>query len=1362
MNPKKVTPLKNSKIKRKRKNKLLLLIAILAIIGIMGSLVWKRNEISKHILENYISRVVNADISLSSININGDGIYFQDLRVESQSELYYYLDTPKLNIDIDYTALLNRKDWLNEVVDSLYVEAPILSYKQHFIEEKASPKKRIRPKNEIQDSKKEKTPFDIRHYLRKANIVGAKVNADVIYQEYFGIRDNFSQANITFDNNRENNLSVDMLDNQLNPFLVSLSFDNIGLQSITLDVNGYNPDSLFVPVAKNLEVDLHGNAKLYFPRENDLHLTLALNSKTAKTTLFDMPLEVNNLNISGDSKSLQISPEETLFLGIPVLVRGSLINLFNKLEIEANAEVKEYQIGQTYNFMEGEVSGDIAVSGFAKDLYIYGNVVADSLDFNTLAITNFQATIAYQEQLEIFLNNAELDQNVLSGRGILHKNFISADLQIKNKEDSNITLQGDLLTKGIVLDGDSYFRLGVSDFTIGYNQLLLPPISGLVSLDKDRLKGTLANNNLLLNIDTDLSFEKSYASLEFIDYQANTSYTVLNEDIFSTINPLLNGMVVVNKNMDDIEADLDLEITAFSDKIYLPLKTNINWDIATNKMNISNQIINGKIFDNKTNMIADLSLNDFDELNLDLEINDDIIIQSKNLLSKERSFKLNVNQLSLSELRSYLPEELTKNYPKGFITFNFDYLWSDQLVKGDVIITGIEVAGFSGYGVEGIFEGSPDRICLNEFIIYNERQVLVNASGSLETTNGILANIDAVVNEINFTDYQSFIPLKGYLSAGVNFRYDSQEKEKYTIRFKGVGSDFNIADYDINDVYFNVLYSPQKFHVDNLYLSSLNYADMNIIGDFSYDLFKNEFIPSQERLYVKIDANAYRLLNKMIPKVFEDGNFDLSSELIIGIDEEGLVVYDGYINTQDSFLKVVDQPEIFDNIDITAEIENNKLDIKRFKLRAGDGYLTVANHISQDNDNFFIGSLVLGQFKIDTSQRGLLVHIPQYMAKTETALVKLSGTSNSYATVKGPFDDMKIDVEVNVSNASIIYPPGTENLLSIITSASKNTFSKKEKTPKKEETSANPLPFELDARLIVGENLKYVTYPTDISVNPNSYLKLKYDNSEWTVPDARFIAEDGTVTFLDTDFDVELVQVVINELDLSINGTFYKRVADGSTVTLKVSNEQSNQLGIDDLVLTLASDNPDDKTQAQAINRLRVTDSSYDIEQEDQNTLQNETILMLGSNVDNSFINNLFRPVETFFRRRLKLDYFNIRPGFVKNMVSSYVINDRTDQIQTGQTQEISDSELAQFSSSILLNNLTINLGRPVYKRLFFNYTGFFQETTDIGNRTKIIYDQDLQLRTNINYRTKMSYTYKLRPNSDNSHEIMLFHNINF
>ena len=1358
MTDSKVEIKKKKKKKRRRRHRRQIYIFLLLLIIFISTLLWKRNELTKYFLENFLTKIVNADISLSAIEINNKGIYFDDLKVESKSDVYYYLDTSHLAIDINYTSLFNTNIWLKEAIDSVYIESPTLSYRQSFGKENKSKK----TNHNIEIKSDNQSPFNINNYLRKANITDAQLTAEVVYGEYFGIRDSFSDADLSFDNKRDKTLIANMHDNKNNPFQVELKLDENGLNSIALNVNGYNPDSLYVPVARDLDVKLKGDAILQFVTNDGLYLGLNLESEYAKANIYDMALELDNLRIMGDSNNLSVLPKTSTFEGIPISVQGELINLFDELEIEAKAHIFRYQIGKTFTFMQGIVNAEVAVSGFADNLHITGQVNSDSLDFNSMAVTNINATLDYQEQFEINLLNAELDRNTLSGKGILHKNFISADLLIKNKEDSAITLQGNLLTKGIIIDGESYFRLKVSDFTIGYNQMLLPPISGLVYLDKDILRGDLSNQSISLELNTDLAFTKSAATIKLLDFHAHDAYTILQDDTFYKMNPLVNGTIEVSKENENLTADIDLEITAFQDQIYLPLKSEVKWDLSSNKMEISNSMFQGKVFNSKTNMSGEVTLTEFNKLNIDMEINKGIVIKAKNVLSDDRQVRFEINQLSLTEIKDFLPKKYTENYPDGFITLNVDYNWSSAFITGEVYVTGIKISGFSGYGLEGHFEGVPERICLTKLLLFNERQILLSASGSVETTNGIVANVGAVLNEVDFSDYQHLIPLKGFVKADLSFRYDSKDEEKYSIRFKGVGSDFKIADYDINDIYFNVLYTPQKFHVDNLYLNSVNYADMNVIGDFSYDLFKNEFIPSDERLYVKLDADAYKFLQKLSPDLFEEGKFNLRSELIMGIDEDGFQVYDGYLISEDSYLQMTDQPERINNINFTAIMKDNKLDLEKCELNLGDGYLRITNSISEDIDNFFVGNLILGQLRVFTSQKGILAHIPEYMPKDETALINITGQYNNYASIKGPFDDMKIDAEVTVSNASIIYPPDTENLLSIITSASKNTFSKKEKKEKKEKETNNALPFELDVKLIVGENTKYATYPTDITVTPNSYLVLTYNNNEWSVPDAKFVAEEGTVTFLDTDFDVDLVEIMINEIDFSINGSFVKRVQDGSTVTLRVSNEQSNQVGLNDLVLTLASDNPNDKTQSQAINRLRVSDSNYDIEQENQNVLQDETMLMLGSNVDNTFFNSFLRPVETFFRKRLELDYFYIKSGFVKNMLNNYVINRQDSQITGNQTQNVSDSELAQFSSTILLNNLTINLGRPVYKRLYFNYEGFFQETTNLNRESKIIYDQDFQLRTNIDFRTKMTYTFKYRPSGTNSHEIMLFHSINF
>lgn len=1345
------------KNRRKRQNRRNFLIFSLIFIMILSSLIWNRNYLAKYLLENTLDKIVQADISLKSIDINHNGIYFNDLEVESKSDIYYYVKTSNLNIDLNYSSLFNHKLWLKEVVDSLYIESPTIYYKQEFGKSETS----VKSKNKSSEEEKENSSsFDVKNYLRKATITNANLGAVVKYSPYFAIKEQFTEAELTFDNKREQNLIANMIDNQQNSFQTRLMLNNNGLNSVAITANGYSPDSLYVPVVENIKTELYGDAILEWSSDRDLYLGLDLISKEASVDLYGMDLKGKNLSIVGDNHNFSVLPESISFMGIPVEVQGNLINLFNTLEIEAKAQVKEYQIANTYGFMNGIINADVEVQGFAKNLHINGIVDSDSLDFNSLAVTNIKTTLDFQEELELNLINAEFDRNKLSGKGVLQKNFISANLMINNKEESAVTLQGNLNTKGIILDGNSYFRLLVSDFMIGYNDILLPPISGLVCLDEDEISGELSNDNIFFKFDSNTLFDNSNASINFLDFHADRAYTALQKDRFAKISPIINGSITINKDFNDLDGNINLEITALNDNIYLPLNTDFSWNLTNNRIDIASKILNGKVYSNKTNLTGEIFISEFNTLDVNVSINDDIVLKGKNLLNEERKARLEINQMAVSELKQFFPEEVVANYPEGYLTLYLNYNWSIKPITGDIYFTNIKAFSLAGYGLESHFEGNLERLFLKELIIYNERQILVTALGSVETTNGIVANVDAVLNEVNFSDYQNIVPLKGYMTAELNFRYDSKDEERYGVRIKGVGSDFKIDKFDINDVYFNVLYSPQKLHVDNLYVNSVNYANLEVIGDFSYDLFRNEFIPSNERLYVKLDADAYRLFQKFNPNLVEEGKIDVRSELIIGIDEEGLQVYEGYIISEDGYLQLVDQPERMNSINISAVMKDNQLDLQRCELNLGDGYLRLTNIISEDNDNFFVGNLILGQLRIFTSQKGLLAHIPEYMPNNETALVKIAGRYQKYATVKGPFDDMKIDAEVTVSNASIIYPPKTENLLSIITSASKNTFKKKEIISAKE--TVNPLPFELDVKLVVGDNTKYVTYPTDITVTPNSYLTLSYNNSEWTVPDAKFVAEEGTVTFLDTDFDVDLVEILINEIDLSINGVFVKSVQDGSTVTLRVSNAQGSSGGLDNLVLTLESDNPDDKTQAQAMNRLSLSDSNYDMEQEEQNVLQNETIRMLGSNLDNTYVNNFLRPAETFFRKRLRLDYFYIKPGFVKNMVNNYVINSQTDPAQDDSYQEVSDSELAQFGSAILLNNLTINFGRPIYKRLYFNYEGFFQETTNLNRQSNITYDQDFQLRTNIDFKTKMSYTFKYRPSGKSSHEIMLFHSLSF
>lgn len=1356
---------KAKKLRRKRITKLKRLVVAWFIILLITFIVlfWKRNGVTKFVLENIVNKIAKAEISLTSIELTSQGIYLKDVEVESKTDIYYYAKTPTINIDMNYSTIIKNKFSFKEIVDSLYMETPVLKYGQDFgkegvsDEEKAKTKLKKQKKKDEKSKKEDASPFDITNYVRKATITQGELSIDIGVAPYFRIMDTFTDADITFDNRREETVQAKMTDNRNHPLGIGLVLNERGFASVELTANGYNPDSLFVTHVDDLQINLVGKAKYSMLESKDSFLDFDLTSDRTTANIVGMELVVNNLKINGTSDLIFVKPESASFMGIPCQMEGALLSLFDQLKLDARASVDEYQIGNSYDFLKGIINAEAHVNGYAQDPLIQAVVNTKSLELYNFEIRNIDAKLEYQNYIKVDLLNATVDKNTINGSGFIEKNFVSADLFIKNKEESIINLQGNLLTKGIVIDDDAYFKLSVSDLALGYGGINIKPLFGLISLDKDMITGYLINEELTLEIESDLTFNDTKAKVSFLDYHIGETISLFQQEQFATINPLLNGSINLGKQGDLVDASLDLEITAFSDQVYLPLKTDFRWDLVTTKMSITNKIMKGKVFDGAVTLAAIIDINSENELDAEIIINEEIMLKGRNLLNNDRVFKIDLEQISLAELKKHFPQEMVKNFPNGYVTLNLDYFYSSDTIRGELFVTGLNVAGFSGYGMRTTFGGSPELLVMRNLAFYNERQVLLRANGTLSLKDGLFVNADALIKDVNFADYQNVIPFQGYLNADLNFRYNSKEENKYSFRVQGVGSDFRLGDFDIDDVYFNALYLPQKLHIDNLYLNSTNFAGLTMFGDFTYDIFKNEYIPSAEKLYLRFDADAYKVLSKLMPDMIEDGDFVLRSEFVLGINEEGLQIYEGYLRSRNSYLKVAEQPELIDKININAVINDSKLDLETFSLNLGDGNLHISNTISDDNDNFFVGGVTLGQFRVFTSQRGILVHIPQYMPIDESALIKLSGTRNNYALIKGPFDDMKIDAEVTFSNGSVIYPPKTDNLLSIITSASKSTFKKKKPVATKDKSVNNALPFDLNARLIIGENVRYVTYPTNILLTANSYLKLAYHGGEWSVPEAKFLAEEGTITFLDTDLNVDLVEILINEIELSLDASFTSQVQDGSTVTLRISNGQSNKMSLDDLKLTVSSDNPEDKTQSQAINRLRYSGNQHDMDQAGQSSLQDEAVLMLGSNVDNTFFNDFLRPVETFFRRRLRLDYFSIRPGFVKNMLNTYVVGNGVNN-----AQEVSDSELTQFSSSILLNNLSVNLGRPIYKRFYFNYTGLFQEITNLDRDSKTIYEQDFQIRANVDFKTKVSYTFKHRPSSQDAHEVMIFHSLSF
>ncbi len=1333
---------------RKRNKRILIFsLAIFSIIFLVipVTIISFRNVIAKSYLENNLSKLAKAEITLDEIHIGSENITISKLKVKDNNALYD-VSVDYLDAALNYSSLFSSgEDRFSNIVDSLYVSKPKIDFSKKFVGKQS-------------DDKKEKSAkFDITKYARTAFIEGASADVEISFKEYFYLAQKAHDLDLVYNRDADKQVTTVIKDANDNTLQVDVSLNSEGMEEILMNANSFTPDSLYIYKLDNIVTTISGKTIYKQLKTLDDTLNYLAFDNTIDLlsfTSYGMDAKINDLKVSGSSNELFFEGDNVTFMDIPAQVSGRLFDMFNDQYIDAKAKIDDYDLNKRINNIFSNINATLTVQGKVTKPDLSATLNTKTLTTNGFKIDNIDADVSYiDNSIQVELLNSEYNGNIFKGKASYIDDILKADLVVGNSSDSYLKINGKLEAQGLLLNKSPFFRLDINDAIVTYNDINTPLINGYLLLKDKSVYSNLTSNNLSLVANGNI-LDNSYNFK--IDLEDFSPLQIFNSDnvFLNNASPLINGSIAGSYNNNRLSSNLDIIATAYNDDLFIPLKTNFSWDIKNKNFDIENEVIEAKIFNTHTNAVGKLSFANGNILNIDLNINDNIRFKGHDLLHDKRGLLVNLDKVNLREIKQLLAEDIASALPVGFCTAQMDYCYSSPEISGNINLTGVKFKNFVGMGLKVDFQGTKDNINISSLKFYNERQVLLEANGIASLTNGYKLTLDSNLSNLDLSDYNYLVPIKGYINGDLSFIYDSNNLDQSGLRFNGLGSNINFADFEIQDSHLNVLINPRNIRVDNLYVNSHGFAELTAFGDLSYNLLSGEFIPSNKRFYLNLNTQAYQILHKLSPETFPEGDFSIDSELIVSIGENGLIYEEGYIKSNKGFLKVKGQPERFNNLALSASIKNNLLNIEQLQAQIGSGYLVINNDTSNENDNFFIGELVLGQFKINTSERGVVINIPVYMPEDETGTVNISGRTTQSAIIKGPFDDLKIEAEVKISNASCIYPPDTQDLLALITSISKKTFSRKRSSSS---SSFRALAFTLDSKLIIGENVNYVTYPANIEVTPGSYLVLTHDK-EWSVPNAYFSAEGGYVDFLGNQFNTEFVEVVINNIKFIISGNFSKRANDGSLVTLKISNDDTERNGIEALSLTLESDNPEDKTQIDALNRLRYGEDYGSLTQEQKTEfLQNETVLMLGSNMDNSVFNDFLKPLELFIRRRIYLDYFYIRPGFIKNMFNEYIVSDIGDQ-----EEKVYESELEQFGSSILLNNLSVNFGREVYKRLFFNYTGLFQEATNLQNQSKMVYYQDLEFKYNFKFGTKVSYKYKLRPSDENSHEIMLYHSLNF
>ncbi len=754
---------------------------------------------------------------------------------------------------------------------------------------------------------------------------------------------------------------------------------------------------------------------------------------------------------------------------------------------------------------------------------------------------------------------------------------------------------------------------------------------------------------------------------------------------------------------------------------------------------LKNKILNVHGF--KVNDILSLSgrvnLRDMEDMNFAVVLND---IASRDIISFYPEFDISIPEFSGLSLSA---------------DYNMDGLES---VNADLSLATIDLISITPLGIELGVHGSVSDVNIYGEISSDHRKV-ISLSGLASLKPKINLAMQAVFDSVNIEETLVASPILGNIAgkAGIDIRDIKSKNMEMDVMADIRASNIVIEDITISSAIIKAKQTQNLLQVDSLYVVSDGLLTLQGSGAIDYNVMKNEIFEGTNKLQIKVDGELFTWLKNLTSYIEESKGYS-SLNFVVGTQEDQFLFSEGNIEIRDGYMKLKDQSEPLENINIKGVFDKNRVIIERGHVKMGEGSLIFNNVFEADNsDHFMLGYIDLGILRLMVEEPGILINIPLLSPPRTLSNIIIKGRDSRYATIKGPFDQMKIAAEVQVANTSILFPPNTSNLLKLATSL-------RETTSRRSDAEPAPLPFTLDVMVTLGENISYVTYPTHLFIEEGGFLHLLYDGQAFSVKDANFTSQRGTIDIFGTVFQVENVDITMVESQdlLNVSGLFIKRAPDGTMITLTVatSPDLTKSFG-ERLEFTLTSDNPEDRSISQILSRLRYNQTA-DIDQETRGIpLQDEALSLISGNLDSSLLTPILSPVENYIRRKLKLDGFTISAGFIQNLYTQYSTDPNLLADYTNMDHLTSD--IAQFSSSILLNNMSITMSKYLGRKLFLDYRLDLQEATDLQKKTKLMISHETTVRYMFPKRYRLGYTFKYVPQENGiSHEIMLQRSFRF
>ena len=1355
----------------RRPRRFLIFILILLGINTLFFVSWYAFDVQdrvKKIVEREAGKALKGDFEIGSFSISDRQIYAQNIGFAARDGS---LNFTAENTRVRYNLL--RFIFSGFKIRNLanYVEIDQADIRFLLIPDPSKPKKKF----EFPDL----LPFF--NNLRVTNssfAIDAKIPLTIGQEGTLEFSEKFHDIQLSLINTKLSTLSLSALGAKNASLNVGAELDKGRLVSSKIDLRGYSPQYVNHPQFSNLSASLDLSAKLsQTQKDSELELTADLSLKDFSAFVLEQfPLRIPSLDFStqGGNYDAILSQSTLGTSSVKGEIRGYGLPQ-NPVFAPSQLDLK-LDLGMLAAGVGGSVNAGLLVQGSLDEPILDLVAYSDQVHFSGQNVKQIDLRANYSsDTVDLDIRNAIWENQRVSLDGIFG---------VKNRK-----LTGKLHTSPI---NQTYQEMKVTasaDLELNFYEAIPEIRAQIINLDfaKDdiHLSSLRGHANLFplttetsQNLYLDLALSSPLGiDLELVGDISDGTY-LLDADLRSLelaqawpqktidqFHPFLNG---------EISAFLTGSKTVFSGLLGVELqkgmKVNANldligaYDLASEEGSLSLNIPTGS-FNSRPLTLELVAMIKERSLKLNsFRLNGQHLAKGNIDLSKPENleFEIALTGLSSEEINGYFPDLNLPEINRVSVAAKYSNQ-ENELLDAIFSVGELKFSGLKPLSAILSLKGDAQHADIRGGIS-NENKQLVSLAGDAILAESWNLRLNALTSNLDMGDLMYSPLAEGSVSGNVGIVVSDALSPQRNITYDArlMSNNFNIPSVaTFDEVLVSLAQTDNLLIVESLDVKTNQFGTLTGSGALDYNIFTNKVFDGDHTL----DLQAEGLLFEWLENNFEyvrDASGKASLVCSLRALEEQLTVQSGKLLVSDGRLVLDEQPEDIRDIVIDADIVNNQVFFNTISAQMGNGILTAKNRFEDDSGSHFkLGMLDLGTFLVKVDEPGALLYVPEITTSRSKSRVVLRGQNADYATIHGPFEDMRIVAEILVNDANIVYPLKTGNLLNLIYSLRGSIVP----VPQSDRESI-PMPFTLDLLAIAQENVKYATYPTNFLLTPGGYMRIHYNGQKWLPQESSLTSEQGNMDFFGTKFAMEQLDFNISgsQKVITINGSLTHESADGTLITLKVDTdmEEPQESILKRVRFSLDSDNPDDRSIASILGRMRYSASSEQLSATQQgNILQDEALSLISENLNTSILSPILYPLENNIRRLLKLDDFSVRAGFIQNLFMEYSTDPNKLVDYTDMNHFMKN--ISQFSSSILLNNLSIRASKYLGRKFFLDYNLTLQEATNLQNQTEIVVSHDSSLRWYLPHQFRLAYNLKYEPSQAQiSHGLMLQRSFKF